>query len=77
MNVINEYNIYQDFLGKKVTIGIPHYHRAHRLFWITGLAQNVDEDFMTLLVKNGLKKIRLDSIIEISIENTDVNGGRP
>lgn len=66
---MSENDIYNNFLGQVVNIGIPYYMKEHRLFFITGLVTNIDDKFLVLRVKNGIRKIFFSDIIQISINH--------
>ncbi len=60
-------SIYSDFLNKKVDIAIPNFNREGCLFWITGYVIEVSENFLTLKIKGGIRKIPLSDVREISL----------
>ena len=69
---INDF--YKEFLGEIVNIGIPHYYKKNRLFYLTGLVINNKDDFLTLKIKDGMRKIPFTDIIEISINKREGEG---
>ncbi len=65
MNDVDE-NIYENFIGRTVDIGITHLYEKHRLFYITGKVLSVENGYLTLKIRNGYRKISFCDIIEIS-----------
>ncbi len=63
---MNKNTPYNDFLGKIVNIGVPHFHKEHRLFFITGLVTDVEDGFITLEIKEGIRRVPFSDIIEIT-----------
>jgi hypothetical protein len=57
------------FKGHYVQIAVPHMHDSERYFWEHGIVQTIDDNY--LILKNGdhLKKIMLENIIEIFLDN--------
>ena len=68
---MSENATYNDFLGQFVNVGIPHYTRERRLFFITGLVTSVEDDFLILRIKDGIRKIPFSDIMEISINHQE------
>jgi len=64
-------NVFSKFLGKKVDLGIPNYNRSDRLFWLTGRLIEVDNDFLILKINNGVRKIPIDDVREISLSRRE------
>jgi len=64
---MNVNEMYKDFLNKLVDIGIPNYTRPNRLFFVTGKVIEIDETYLTLRITDGLRKIPLSDIIQISL----------
>lgn len=62
--IVKEY--YKPFLGKIVNIGIPH-HYLDRLFFVTGEVLEVNDDYLILRKRDGIRQIELSDIIEISL----------
>lgn len=56
---------YLDFLGKNVDIGIPNFNNPNRLFLINGTVIDVNEDYLTLRIKDGYRKIPYSNIFHI------------
>ena len=64
---MNVNEVYKDFLNKVVDIGIPHLYLEGRLFFITGTVIDVKDGFLTLKIKDGIRKIPFSDIIEIKV----------
>lgn len=71
---MNVTEMYKDFLGKRTDIGIPNFTRPNRLFFITGTVIEVDESYLTLRIKDGIRKISLSDVIQISLSKEGNNG---
>jgi hypothetical protein len=67
---VSEENLFEQYRGKLVNVGIPNFVRKDRLFFITGVVLSVDEKYITLKIKDGLRKIPFQDIIEISIKKS-------
>lgn len=60
-------DMYEDFLNKRVNIGIPNFVIPGRLFFITGDVLSVSDGYITLKIKDGLRKIPYSDVIQISL----------
>ena len=63
--IVKEYC--EPFLGKIVNISVPHYY-LDRLFFITGKVLQVNDEHLVIQLKDGVKQIQLDEIIEIKLK---------
>ena len=63
---MKEENITQ-FLGKKVSVGVPHY-TEDRPFYYYGLVIDMDKDHLIIKMKKGFKQINYEDIIDIREE---------
>jgi len=70
---MNSTKLYEKFLGNTVNIGIPHLYQKRKLFYLTGLVIDIEGDFLVLKIKNGLRKIPFDDIMEIQLNLEDVS----
>jgi hypothetical protein len=59
--------MYNEFLKKNVNVGIPNFVRPNRLFFITGTVVEVDKSYLTLRIKDGIRRIPLSDVIQISL----------
>ena len=67
-------NLYGNFLGKTVNVGIPNFVRKDRLFFVTGVVLDISDNFLTLKIKDGVRKIPINDVREISInQEEDMN----
>ena len=65
---MSEKNLYEQYLKKTVNVGIPNYIHKDRLFFITGFVLDLDENYVILKIKDGMRKIPYSDIIEISVK---------
>lgn len=64
-NDMNE--LYADFLGKMVDVGIPNYNEIGRLFFFTGVILEISDEYIILKIKDGIRKIPVADIIALSL----------
>jgi hypothetical protein len=64
---VNEY--LNDFLGKIVDVGIPHRFESGKLFFLTGEVLDIQDGYLILRVKNGVRRIPFSDLREISINH--------
>ena len=53
-----------NFKGKKVDVGLQHFFEP-RLFFYSGKLLDIIDGFLILEMKNGIKKIHVNDVIEI------------
>jgi len=58
----------QQFLGRRVDIGIPSFENSRKTFFITGTVLSVEEDYLLLETYKGIRRINFADIIEIQHE---------
>jgi len=66
--------MFEEFLNKRVNIGVPNFLRPTRLFFITGDVLSVSEGYITLKIKDGLRKIPYSDVIQIIISKEGNHG---
>lgn len=59
--------MYNEFLNENVNVGIPNFTRPNRLFFITGTVIEIDESYLTLRIKDGIRRIPFSDVIQISL----------
>lgn len=62
--------VFEEFVGKEVCIGVPHRYE-NRLFFLTGVVLTVKSNFLILRIKDGIKQIPFDDIVEIRLKQGD------
>ena len=61
------YEIYKAYQDKKVCVGIPHWFNDTKLFFEIGNAIEVTNEHMILQTPNGIRKIPLSDIMQITL----------
>lgn len=61
------------FLNKHVSVGIPHWVED-RLFYYSGTITRVNQDYITMILPNGIKEIEISKIKQIFINNNNKHG---
>lgn len=61
------------FLNKYVGVGIPHWEED-RLFYYYGTITRITDDYITIVIPNGIKEIEINKIKQIFLANNHKAG---
>lgn len=59
------------FINKKINVGVPHRTQNDRLFYRTGTAKELTNNFLVLETNHSVKKIPLQNIQEIELNKEE------
>jgi len=59
--------IYKKSIGRRISVGIPHYETPGRLFYIAGQLLSVNDEYIILDTGKSIRKIELKDVIEFQV----------